>query len=274
MAYNGASIGGVVFSPLWVTAIAHLGFGTAALVIAIVTAVVVWWLADTLFSKTPSAMGMRPDGTIEGDPGEPTAQHSRVQPLPRSLLWRDWRFLTLAAGMALGLFAQIGLLAHLFSFLVPPLGAQLAGLAMAVATGAAIAGRMLGGWVVTLGADRRLVAAGSYGVQIVASVLLMLAAGENTALLLLGALLFGSGIGNATSLPPLIAQVEFNAADVARVVALIVAMAQGAFAFAPVVFGIVRDLSSSLGATSGSLLFVAAATIQAVAALCFLAGRR
>jgi len=35
----------------------------------------------------------------------------------------DWRFVTLAVGMALGLFAQIGLLTHLFSLLVPPLGA-------------------------------------------------------------------------------------------------------------------------------------------------------
>ena len=36
------------------------------------------------------------------------------------------RFLTLAAGMALGLFAQVGLLTHLFSLLVPALGAQAA----------------------------------------------------------------------------------------------------------------------------------------------------
>src|SRR6185503_11450926 len=61
-AYNGASIGGVVFSPLWVAAIASLGFGLAAILIAVVTTVVVWWLADRLFSKTPAAMGLHPDG--------------------------------------------------------------------------------------------------------------------------------------------------------------------------------------------------------------------
>ena len=38
--------------------------------------------------------------------------------------------------MAIGLFAQIGLIAHLFSLLVPALGAQYAGLAMGVATAA------------------------------------------------------------------------------------------------------------------------------------------
>jgi hypothetical protein len=40
------------------------------------------------------------------------------------------KFLTLSVGMALGLFAQIGLIAHLFSLLVPALGPQPAGLAM------------------------------------------------------------------------------------------------------------------------------------------------
>ena len=45
--------------------------------------------------------------------------------------------------MALGLFAQIGLVAHLFSLLVPALGAQQAGLAMGLATALAIAGRTL-----------------------------------------------------------------------------------------------------------------------------------
>jgi hypothetical protein len=54
---------------------------------------------------------------------------------------RDWRFLTLATGMTLGLFAQIGLLAHLFSLLVPALGAQLAGVAAGAATASAIVGR-------------------------------------------------------------------------------------------------------------------------------------
>lgn len=35
-----------------------------------------------------------------------------------ALLWRNRAFLDLASGMALGLFAQIGLLAHLYSLLV------------------------------------------------------------------------------------------------------------------------------------------------------------
>ena len=154
MAYNGASVGGVVFSPLWVAAITWLGFPTAAVAIGAITAVTVWLLAATVFAKTPLGMGLTPDGDT---PGAKIAAPARAtKPLPGKLLWRDAGFLTLAAGMALGLFAQIGLLAHLFSLLVPALGAQAAGLAMGGATAAAIAGRTLVGWLMPASADRRL----------------------------------------------------------------------------------------------------------------------
>ena len=85
-----------------------------------------------------------------------------------------------------------------------------------------------------------------------------------------------SGIGNATSLPPLIAQVEFTKDDVARVIALIVAIAQATYAFAPAVFGVLLEISSGAALHIGSGtagFFVAAAMTQLVAMACFLAGR-
>ena len=149
--------------------------------------------------------------------------------------------------MALGLFAQIGLLAHLFSLLVPAIGAQWAGIAMGGATAAAIAGRTLVGWLMPAGADRRLVASASYAVQIIGSIIFVIAAGTNIPLLILGVILFGAGIGNATSLPPLIAQTEFVKDDVSRVVPLIVAIAQASFAFAPVTFGLIIEFAARGG---------------------------
>ena len=167
-----------------------------------------------------------PDGDAPG--AAPTFLHGpHVAPLPGQLLWRNHRFLTLSAAMAIGLFAQIGLVAHLFSLLVPALGAPYAGLAMGGATAAAIVGRALVGWLMPHNADRRLVACISYAVQIAGSMALLAAAGTHVPLLLLGVILFGSGIGNATSMPPLIAQTEFVKEDVPRVVALIVGIAQG-----------------------------------------------
>jgi hypothetical protein len=276
MAYNGASIGGVVFSPLWVAAIGLMGFPVAAAVIGVVTAVTIWVLADLMFSKTPQQMGLTPDGDVPGAAATSVNSPS-AKPLPGTQLWRDLRFLTLSAGMALGLFAQIGLIAHLFSLLVPALGAQLAGLAMGGATAAAIAGRTLVGWLMPVGADRRLVACTSYVVQIVGSIAFLVAAGTNIPLLLIGVILFGAGIGNATSLPPLIAQVEFVKDDVSRVVALIVAIAQGTYAFAPAAFGLIRELTPQAihgSADAAPYFFVAATLVQVLAIGALLAGRR
>ncbi len=231
MAYNGGSIGGVVFSPLWVAAIDRLGFPIATMVIGSVMAAVMWVLAEELLSRTPQQMSLAPDGNA------PAARAMRLTRAaanahPGSLLWSDIAFRTLAAGMALGLFAQIGLVAHLFSLMTPILGAQQAGVAMGLATALAIAGRTLVGWIIPLGVDRRLVACASCAVQMTGSMAFIAAAGSSVPLLWLGIVLFGLGFGNSTSLPPLIAQVEFVDEDVPRVVALIVAIAQGAYAFA------------------------------------------
>jgi hypothetical protein len=126
-------------------------------------------------------------------------------------------------------------------------------------------------------ADRRHVACVSYILQIVGSIAFLLAGGTNILLPLLGVILFGAGIGNATSLPPLIAQVEFVKDDVPRVVTLIVAIAQGAYAFAPAAFGLIRELvpqGDHESAGAAPYVFVGAALIQALAITAFLLGRR
>ena len=196
-------------------------------------------------------MGLAPDGDALGV--MPVPLHGpQVAPLPGRSLWRNASFLTLAAAMAIGLFAQVGLIAHLFSLLVPALGASYAGLAMGAATAAAVVGRTLVGWLMPAGADRRLVACSSYAVQIAGSLAFLLAAGSNLPLLLTGVILFVKD-------------------DVQRVVALIVGIAQGTFAFAPAAFGLIRELAPDPAAPC---VFAAAALLQVLAIVIFLLGRR
>jgi hypothetical protein len=269
-AYNGSSLGGVIFSPLWVAAIGAFNFTGAAIVIGLVMVTTIWILADLYYAKTPEQIGLTADGDAAGAL-RPLATLPSARPLPGAQLWREGRFVTLAAGMACGLFAQIGLLAHLFSLLVPALGEQRAGLAAGAATAAAIAGRSAFGGLMSAGTDRRYIACASYGVQIAGSLALLVAAGDNVLLLVLGVVLFGLGIGNATSLPPLIAQVEFATEDVSRVVPMIVAVGQGVYAFAPATFGLIRALAPQAAATP--FLFLAAAAIQGCAVAALLLGR-
>lgn len=260
-AYNGASIGGVILSPLWVLLIDHYGFPAAATVIGVTAILIVGIMSLLVFRIRPAMIGQFPDGDAEAAvfTSAPTSVSAPLR------LTRDPRFLTLAAGMALGLFAQIGMVAHLFSVLAPAIGAQAAGFAMGLATACAIAGRSIAVRVLATGLSRRTVAAGSYGVQIAGSLLFFLS-GDSTGLAICGVVLFGAGIGNATSLPPLIAQSEFPAAEVQRVVSLIVATGQACYAFAPAIYGLIR----TIGTNGDGLFFLAVGGVQVIALCCFL----
>ena len=275
-AYNGASIGGVVFSPLWVALIASAGFFPASIAVGATTIIVAAALSRFVFARTPAELGQRCDGDEHGtEPVIATSAESRA--FPGATLWRDRKFLSLSAGMAIGLFVQIGLVAHLFNLLAPGTGAQAAGAAMGLATAAAIVGRFVVARALAPGKDRRLAACAAYAVQLAGVLVLAVAGDQHIGWILVGILLFGSGIGNATSLPPLIAQVEFTKSDLPRVIALVVGIAQATYAFAPAAFGALlmvaggNDLRFGHGTAS---FFGVAALLQAITIGCFAIGRR
>jgi cyanate permease len=81
---------------------------------------------------------------------------------------------------------------------------------------------------------------------------------------LVGCVLFGLTGGNHLTLPPLMAQQEFEPADVATAVAL----SQGALAFGPAAFGLLYDATGDY-----VLPFALAAIADVLAALGLLAGR-
>jgi len=275
-AYNGASLGGVLFTPLWVVLIERLGFPLAAAVAGLAMLAVVLPIALRVLSITPASAGQAPDGVPAPQPAAPPAQQASV-PMAPAALWRDRRFITLAGAMALGLFAQIGLVAQLYSLLVPAMGAQPAGWTMTMATVCSMAGRTVMARLLGPQSDRRLAAAASYSLQAVGTVLLLLAGPSQWSLIVLAVALFGLGIGNATSLPPLIAQIEFAKDEVPRVVARTVAVAQGFYAFAPAAFAAVLAagaMSAHPVIGTGTVAFFAAVLVTQVAAIALMLGGR
>lgn len=87
-AYNGASIGGVLFSPLWVFLIGWLGFQIAALLIGTITVCVMWWLTANVVNRSPCDLGQFADGAAEPEPAAaPTG--NAISTLPGKLLWQD-----------------------------------------------------------------------------------------------------------------------------------------------------------------------------------------
>jgi MFS family permease len=268
-AYNGASVGGAVFAPLWVWLIARWGFTAAAAAVGAAMVLVIWMLAYGVFRRRPPGPAARaagPEPSRHRDSGGAPALPARW-----GGPWRDRAFATLAAAMSLALFAQAGLLTHLYALLALTLGGQRAGWLVGAATACAILGRSLAARAVQRGADRRTVAAAGYALQALGSVALLCGYPDRLGLVVAGTLLFGSGIGNATSLPPAIAQGDFRPADVARVVALIVATSQATYAFAPALFGLLREGAAAGG---GNRVLIAAIALHAVAALVLMAGRR
>jgi MFS family permease len=261
LAINGASVGGILFPPIWVALISYFGVAPSGMVVAVVIVAIVWSLAHRFLDLAPSDLGLMPDGVSDKSA---TRRASGPAKSRRELLC-DRRFATMAAAFALGMFAQIGLVAHLVSRLSPELGAGGAAAALSLLTLCAILGRTLLGW--HLGNhNRRLAAALNFFVQSIGVVLL--AVGGGTPQLLAGCMLFGLSGGNHLTLPPLIAQQEYRHTDVATVVALSVAISQGAIALGPAVFGLLYD------ATGGyALPFALAAVVDATAALSLLGGR-
>jgi hypothetical protein len=238
---------------------------------------VLWLLAERVFARSPEAMRLRPDGDAAGAAAT-TVAAAAARPLPGNRLFRSRAFVSLAAGMALGLFVQIGLVSHLYSLLVPALGAQGAGWAMTAMTVMAIAGRSALARCMPIGADRRLLAVLGYLAQLAGCVCFGVAAGTSVPLLVAGIVLFGLGFGNATSLPPLIAQVDFVAEDVPRVTAAIVGISQLGYAFAPAWFGWLRtqfpDAGMAQGAAPAVFIFAAAMHVAAIGAFLYPKSKR
>ena len=262
-AYNGASVGGVLFTPLWAALIAGYGFLAAVAVVGVLTVLVLWPLAGRFFRPGPAALGLHPDGAETPPPPRPA-----LAPPRGGALFRDVRFVTLSLAFSVALFAQVGLVTQLFSLLAPTLSEAGAGGAFSLLTACSVIGRTVLGSVLRPGAARAASAL-NLAVQIggMAALLVALPTGS-VPLLLLGCALFGLGLGNLTSLPPVIAQAEFPPALVGRVVALVVATNQAFYAAAPGVFGALRE------AWGDGAVPAAAAACQAAAVLVVLAGRR
>jgi MFS family permease len=260
LAFNSASVGGMLFVPLWVYLTGSIGFPLAALLVGGCMVAVVAYLCVSFLARSPDELGL----ALDGDASRRQAQRPKPR-LSRAEIVRSPRFLTISAAFALGLFAQIGLLAHLVVRLTPEVGIEHAGMLVSLATVCAVIGRTVTGrWIGEH--DRRVAAAINFAVQI-GGVLLLIFSGGWVGLTL-GCVLFGLGIGNLTSLPPLIVQTEFDRADVVTVVALIIAINQGVFAFAPAIIGALRDATADY-----QLPFALIAGTQLLAAVIVLLGR-
>jgi predicted MFS family arabinose efflux permease len=160
----------------------------------------------------------------------------------RARALRDIGFLSIAVAFALVLFAQVGFIVHLISFLDPVIGREYAGVAVALLTAMAMAGRIAFAVVIDR-LNQRLASALSFLSQALA--LAIIINSRNEILLIAACALFGLSVGNLITLPSLIVQREFAPASFGVLISLSTAINQVTYAFGPGVIALLRDVSGS-----------------------------
>jgi predicted MFS family arabinose efflux permease len=233
LALNGASFGGIVGVPLIVAAIGRFGFSDAMIAAAIVMVLLLVPIILFFVGRPPERIGAVV-ATAAAD--APSATRIRAQ------AFRDIAFLSVSIAFALVLFAQVGFIVHLISFLDPVIGRERAAIAVALMTAMAVVGRVLFSTVIDR-LNQRLASAISFVSQ--AAALAVIINLHNDIALMAACALFGFSVGNLITLPALIVQREFDSRAFGVLVSLITAITQITYAFGPGVIGLLRDASGS-----------------------------
>jgi predicted MFS family arabinose efflux permease len=233
LALNGASFGGIVGVPLIVAAIGRFGFSDAMIAAAIVMVLLLVPIILFFVGRPPERIGAVV-ATAAAD--APSATRIRAQ------AFRDIAFLWVSIAFALVLFAQVGFIVHLISFLDPVIGRERAAIAVAMMTAMAVVGRVLFSTVIDR-LNQRLASAISFVSQ--AAALAVIINLHNDIALMAACALFGFSVGNLITLPALIVQREFDSRAFGVLVSLITAITQITYAFGPGVIGLLRDASGS-----------------------------
>ncbi|WP_441244017.1 MFS transporter [Tardiphaga sp. 768_D3_N2_1] len=261
LALNGASFGGIVGVPLMVTASSAFGFGGATIAAAVAMLVLLVPVIIIFVGHPPHRAVSAAQGGIAATANAPSPTRMRAEAM------RDVAFLTLTIAFAFGLFAQVGFIVHLISFLDPVIGRERAAAAVSLLTLMAVVGRVLFSTVIDR-LNQRLASACSFLSQ--AAALAIIINSRNEALVFFACALFGFSVGNLITLPALIVQREFDARSFGVLVSLITAVTQVTYAFGPGIVGWLRDLSGSY-----AVPFYACMALQAAAAvLIMVRGRR
>jgi predicted MFS family arabinose efflux permease len=250
LALNGASFGGIAGVPLLVAAIGTFGFAGALLSVAAVMLVLMVPVILIFVGQPPIHGGILSAAAVSHMPSA-----TRI----RSDALRDFAFLTVAIAFSLVLFAQVGFIVHLISFLDPLIGRESAAVAIALLTAMAVVGRLLFSTVIDR-LNQRLASALSFISQ--AAALAVIINSRDAIVLTTACAVFGFSVGNLITLPSLIVQREFDSRAFGILISLITAITQVTYAFGPGIIGLLRDLSGSY-----ALPFYGCIALELVAAL-------
>lgn len=265
LALTGASVGGMVLVPVLVALVQQHGFrfATAAVSVALLAIglPLVWLVIGGRPTPVQVATELRRDGG--GAPERAATREATVW--TRQAVLRVPRLWTLMVPFALALAAQVGFLVHQISVLEPAMGESRAALTVSATTVAALLGRIAIG-LLSDRVDLRKLSAVNIGAQ--GAALAVMAAWPSSSVLVGASLVFGLGVGNLITFPPLLAREEFGQRSFGTVFGLVGAATQAGVALGPGLMGLLHD---ALGSYQTALWCLVA--LEGVAAVSVLGGR-
>ena len=230
LALSGATVAGLVVTPVLLAAIPELGFAKAERLLVAIGIVLAAGTVALFVRRGPLS------------PKPTTVRLNRLAPL------HQWQFWSISAPFAFVLLSQVGFLTHL----VPLVSARSAdggpaidpALAVGINAVMALVGRVVLGLVIDR-LDPRRASAICFLVQVGAIAVLAYAVAPFA---VYGACaVYGFSVGNNITLSPMIVQREYTAEQFPAIVALSTAVVQILYAFGPGLLGVLRDVSGGYG---------------------------
>lgn len=230
LALSGATLAGLVVTPMLLAAIPALGFATAERLLV---------GAGLVLAAGTVALFVR-RGPLSPKPM--TVRINRLAPL------REWHFWSIAAPFALVLTSQVGFLTHLVPLVTSRTADSGSAIDPALAVGinavTALVGRVVLGLVIDRFEPRR---ASAVCFLVQAGAIAVLEFVETPVAVYGACAAYGLAVGNIITLSPMIVQREFTPDRFPAIVALSTAVMQTLYAFGPGLLGVLRDASGGYG---------------------------
>lgn len=235
IASTGLSVGGIVVTPRAKSLLLDHGLGGGTNRVAIAFVVLIALFPMFLLQPDPRPLGLAPDGdpVVAGDTPPP------LNGVDYETARRSPFFIAVTVIFALGLLAQVGGIAQLFSVVSERTNNKsAAGLTVSTLAFAGVVGRLVGGFVLPRVGSRRF-AIGSLLLQGLG--LAWVASVHTKPLMLIGAVFFGLAMGNVLLLHPLLLAETFGVKEYGRIYSLSQAGTNIGVAIGPFLLGALRD---------------------------------
>lgn len=236
IALLGASVGGMIGTPLLLFGIEAFGFERATLIAGAITLAIVSPIAIFILRHRPQQLGLLPDGDLTAST---VANGDFTQSWDTQAILHSTAFLSVVVAFGIALSMQLGFLTHHVSLIAPQLGESGASVTVSATGIAAFIGRLL----LSRYADHvdLRFTTGSL-LAIACAAFLILALCPNQYGLICGSILYGLTLGNITSLSPIIIRREFGAASFGIVYGVASTGIGLASAFGPTIWGMLHDI--------------------------------